>query len=604
MMKNLKKNFITTFIIGAVLLVCITVLINMTFDNINIGRFDLTADQVYKLSPSVGKILSQLEAPIEITYYVSSSEKMPTRWKNLERDVIDKLKELKLSSNGKLTYTVFDPSAEEEKEAYEEIKEKEKEEKDVIKKEETKKITRKKIAEQLYEKGVIPFGVQSTERDEFAVKRVYSSIVLSYLDRKEDVIEEVRPETFGTLEYEIMSRIYKLISNRKPKVGFYPSDPEIPPQHRQYYQQKPPDMYEYAVKLLKESGYDVTRTNIKKDDPVPEDIQTMVMMIDQPLNERQLYVIDKLVHNGVRVIISAQEYNYQISPSRENPGEFDLRGMSQRLNINTLSKNYGFDFDNKIFMDRNTAFIQVPVYKTRKVGFFQIREQRYEPVTKPVIIKINPENINSNLSISNKITDLFYMYGGRVLIHDEIIKENDLTYKTLFTSSNFSWTRESYGYAPLNVSPPASESILKRQPLGILVEGKFKAKYVDQNIPKWPAEPEEDEEEKKEDDEVEQPSEIIGDPKENKIIAIGCTNMFKSDILQSVNSHKALLLNCVDALTLGDDLINIRSKNIVARSIKTTSSVGKAVAKGFVVWFSPFVFVAIGIVLTIKRKRK
>ena len=211
-MKDLKKNFLTTFIVGAVLLASIAIVINMIFDNANFGRFDLTADQVYNISPSVGKILNDLEAPIDITYYVSSSEKMPTQWKNLERDVIDKLKELKMASNGKLDYTVFDPSAEEEKEAYEEEKASEAGQ-DFVTGQSEKRPTRKKIAERLYEKGVIPFGVQSTARDEFAIKRVYSSLVLSYLDRKEDVIAEVRPETFGNLEYEIMSRIYKLISN-------------------------------------------------------------------------------------------------------------------------------------------------------------------------------------------------------------------------------------------------------------------------------------------------------------------------------------------------------------------------------------------------------
>ncbi len=607
-MKDLKKHFITTFVIGAVLLAGIVIAVNMIFNNINIGRFDLTANRIYKLSPSVAKILSKLEAPIETTYYVSSSEKMPTQWKNLERDVIDKLKELKLASKGNLSYTVFDPSAEEEKEAYEEIKEKEKanqeDEKDFLKDEQKPKITRKKIAEQLYERGVIPFGVQSTERDELSVKRVYSSIVISYLDRKEDVIEEVRPETFGNLEYEIMSRIYKLVSNKRPKIGFYPGQPEIPPQYRQFYQQQPPpDQYTFAEKLLKESGYDVTRTNIKKDDPIPEDIQTMVMMIDQPLNERQLYEIDKLIHKGVRVVMAAQQYNYQISPSRGEPGQFDLRGMPSRLNINTLAKNYGFEFDDKVFMDKSTAFIQVPVYQTRRMGMFQIREQRYEPVTKPVIIKVNAENINSNLSISNKITELFYMYGNRILVHEEIMKENNIRFETLFTSSNFSWTREGYGYGNIDVSPPSSEDVLRYQPLGILVEGKFKPKYVDQNIPKWSKEPGATSEDEEKEEEPELPSEIVGDPKENKMLVMGCSNMFKNDILQSVNSHMALLLNCVDALTLGDELINIRSKNIVARRIKATSGMGKALSKAFVVWFPPLVFLALGIFVTIKRKR-
>jgi len=563
-MKNLKKEFLTKFIIGAVLLSGIVIVFNMIWNNLQIGRFDLTADQVYKLSPSVKKILTNLDAPIDLTYYVSSSEKMPTQWKNLERDVIDKLKEIKLASNGMLNYTVFDPSAEEEKEAYEESKGQDEE--DVF--QSKPKITRKKIAERLYEKGVIPFGVQSTERDEFAVKRVYSSIVLSYLDRKEDV--------------------------------FYPSQPEIPPQQRQYNRQgPPPDMYEFAAKLLRENGYDVTRTNIKEDDPIPKDIQTMVLMIDQPLSERQMYEIDKLVHQGVRIIIGGQQNNYQISPSR-TPGEFDLRGMPSRLNINTLTKNYGFEFDDKMFMDQSAAYIQVPTYQTRKMGMFQIQQQRMEPVTKPVLIRVNAGNINSKLSISNKIREIFYIYGGRLLVHDNILKDSQLTSNTLFTSSNVSWTRSGYGYGAVDVSPPPQENILRYQPLSIFIKGKFKPMYADQNIPKWPAEPGKDTESFEEE---EMPSEIVGDSKENMIIAFGCTNIFKSDVLQSVSSHNALLLNSVDALTLGEELINIRSKNIVARRLKDTSSVEKAIVKAVVVWVVPVLFVALGFYLNIRRRK-
>ncbi|MBD3289678.1 hypothetical protein GF337_12805 [candidate division KSB1 bacterium] len=592
-MKDMKQHFIKTFIIGAVLLTACIILVNMIFDNLNFGRFDLTAGQVYKLSPSVEKILSQLDAPIDITYYVSSSEKMPTKWKNLERDVIDKLEELKLASNGRLDYTVFDPSAEEEKEAFEEQQAEE----------EGKELNRKKIAERLYEKGVIPFGVQSTERDEFAIKRIYSSIVLSYLDRKEDIIEEVRPEMFGSLEYEIMSRIYKLISNKKPKIGFYPSQPETPPQYRQYFQQQtPPDMYTAAVQLLENSGYDVTRTNIKEDDPVPDDIETMVVMIDQPLQERQLFEIDRLVHNGVDVIIGAQNYNFQIMPSRSGtPGTFDVQAMPTRVNINQLVKNYGFEIDTKIFMDRSSAYIQVPAFRTRNMGMFQIQEQRYEPVTKPVIIKINPENINDQVSISNKITELFYLYGSKLNIYDEIIEKDTLSSKVLFTSSKNSWTRESFGYRPVDTSEPGSDAFLGNEPLGVLVEGKFTSAYKDAEVPEWQATgPNGNEEET----EVETAEKITGPAKEARIIAFGSSNLFKNDVLNSLMSHKALLLNSVDALTLGDDLINIRSKNIVARRIQETSPVGKALSKAFVVWFPPLVFVALGIYLTIRRKKK
>jgi len=275
--------------------------------------------------------------------------------------------------------------------------------------------------------------------------------------------------------------------------------------------------------------------------------------------------------------------------------------MPSRININSLTQNYGFEIDDKIFMDRSAAYIQVPAFRTRSMGIFQIQEQRYEPVSKPVIIKVNAENINSDVSISNKITELFYLYGSKMNILDEIVKKDTLKVTPLFTSSRHSWERESFGYRPVDTAEPAEEDFLKNQPLGILAEGKFQAVYIDKDAPKWTVEPGESE---SEETTTEEDEKIEGKPRLTKIIAYGSSNIFKNDVLESVVSHKALLLNSVDALTLGDDLINIRSKNIVARRIKETSSFGKALAKGFVVWFPPIVFIAVGIFLTVRRKVK
>lgn len=599
-MKDLKKNFITTFVIGAVLLAMIIILVNMIFDNINFGRFDFTSGQIYSISPATENILASLEAPIDITYYVSSSEKMPTKWKNLERDVIDILKELKFASKGKLDYTVFDPSVEEEKEALEEARAEDDESAAAAKKEEA---TKKKIAQRLYEKGVIPFGVQSTDRDEFAVKRVYSSLVLSYLDRKEDVIPEVRPETFGSLEYEIMSRIFKLISNKRPKVAFYPSKPEIPPYMRQQYmmrQQQPPDFYELPVQFLKEAGYDVVRTNIKKDEPIPDDITTLIVMVDQPINPRQQYEIEKAVHRGVNLVLAAQNYNFNISAT-STPNEFRVIPQNSRLNVNNMTRNWGFEIDTKIFMDRNAGFIQVPVYQTRNMGMFQVKEQRFEPVKKPVVIQVAPTNINSEVSISNKIRELFYLYGSKLNLIDDVLESDKVTEKEiLFTSSEHSWTRDTHGYGPVNTEEPSEEAMLRYQPLGIYLEGKFPSSFVGQPKPDWPKDPTAGEENAAAPDTA---REALGEAKPAKIIAMGSSNLFKSQVLRNISSHRALLQNSVDALSLGEDLIKIRSKNISARRIRPTTMTEKFWAKVFVIWFMPLVFVVLGIYLALTRSK-
>ena len=40
-MKNLKKEFLTTFVVGAALLCGIVIVLNMVFHNLNLGRLDL-----------------------------------------------------------------------------------------------------------------------------------------------------------------------------------------------------------------------------------------------------------------------------------------------------------------------------------------------------------------------------------------------------------------------------------------------------------------------------------------------------------------------------------------------------------------------------------
>ena len=100
------------------------------------------------------------------------------------------------------------------------------------------------------------------------------------------------------------------------------------------------------------------------------------------------------------------------------------------------------------------------------------------------------------------------------------------------------------------------------------------------------------------------PSPLKADPVDNKMIVFGATKIFQSDVLQSVSSHKALLVNSVDALTLGDELINIRSKSVRVRRIRETSTVGKALAKGFTVWLVPIGLVALGLYLNVRRRQR
>ena len=77
----------------------------------------MTEDRIYTLSPATKKILRDLDVPVQVKLYITPSEKMPTEMRYLERDMLDKLNEMSLSSGGNLdvraihmeTANVIDP---------------------------------------------------------------------------------------------------------------------------------------------------------------------------------------------------------------------------------------------------------------------------------------------------------------------------------------------------------------------------------------------------------------------------------------------------------------------------------------------------------------
>jgi len=88
-----------------------------------------------------------------------------------------------------------------------------------------------------------------------------------------------------------------------------------------------------------------------------------------------------------------------------------------------------------------------------------------------------------------------------------------------------------------------------------MLQGQFSNTFAGANIPDWP------------DAAGENKTEVKLEPKPGKLILIGCAKMF-SDQLISGPGNLSLFANIVDSSTLGDDLIQIRSKAFVSRDIK------------------------------------
>ena len=93
---------------------------------------------------------------MQVKLFITPEAKLPTEWKDLERDVTEQLRNFEQVSDGMLQFTVYNPQDDEE------------------------------MQKSLVAKGIQPFQVQSIEKDEMGIKLIWSALTIAYKDKPED----------------------------------------------------------------------------------------------------------------------------------------------------------------------------------------------------------------------------------------------------------------------------------------------------------------------------------------------------------------------------------------------------------------------------------
>lgn len=203
-MVNRRRNFTLHFYLMAVLVMVALGSVNYLGTEYR-ARLDLTEDNRFTLSEGTERLFEKLTEPVTVTYFVDAEP--PAKRINLERDVVDKLDELAVSSGGKLQYGV-------ERIANENLA---------------------KRREELEELGVRPtLDVLTTGTDERAEMRgiqgYYSSIVIRYGTSEPrsingvvnlvDPADEDREHRVDTLEFDIAYAVLTMRNiTQRPSFG-------------------------------------------------------------------------------------------------------------------------------------------------------------------------------------------------------------------------------------------------------------------------------------------------------------------------------------------------------------------------------------------------
>ena len=533
-MASRKASYSTGLAVGAVLLLGIAVFLNKTISNVGVGRFDLTEDKIYTVSDSAKNIMAALDVPVQVSYYVTPKDDMPSGLKSLQQDVVDKLSELSIASGGRLEYKVVDPNETEE------------------------------LAETLAKKGVRPFQVQSVDRDELAVKLVYSAIGIAYKDKPDAVLPQILPESLSNFEYELLSNVLRITRESAPIVAIYSTTEAVDPQMMQLYmqmgQQPPPpaDNFTGVPEILRGEGYDIRPVQLTADNAIPDDTETLIVLAPRDLNERQRYEIGAFLRKGGNVIIGAQALTFDYNPSQR--GGFDFSARPQTLTINDLLTEYGVRIDDRPLMDTQVATLAIP----RTVTVAGLRLQTSEPVQAPMQIRILGDGLNKDVPFAAGVPEMLYLWGTQLILDDERLAANELTATPILEGSDNTWVvgRSSGLLTGADMDPDANDPIA-RPLLGVMLEGTFPDPYAEAGVPAWPG--------------AESDSTYVaesGVPDEDvqpgRLIVTGCAKLFEDMLLQQ-QGHSLFVLNAVDAVTLGDELIALRSRSFERRTLEDAS---------------------------------
>ena len=543
-----------TFVLAVALSLGIGLMANWLLAGQSLGRFDLTQDKIYTLSDASIKILRHLRTPVQVNLYITPKEKMPTEMQRLEQDILDKLNEMRLASNGQLlpkaihmeAMAVLQPPGNAS----------------------AGKAVAEGVEKRLLDKGVRPFSVQALREDEVVNKLVYAALGIAYKDKDEEIGPRVLPDDLDTLEYRLINTLYKLSRDVPPVISMVaPKDPlNIPPYMRQLYMQmgrplpQTEDPYETLERLLRLEKYDVRRVELAPHSGLPAGTSTVLVVNPQNLSERQRWELNRALYEGKSVFLALQQYRWNYSVVQK---AVSISKDDQKPDVNPWLSQYGIELDPTILMDVNHQSLTV----RESDNLMSALLGSGMTLNLPLHMMISQDTMNRKVSITSNLSPLFYLWGSALKLQPEVLTRHQLEYTVLFSTTPRAWTvAPEVPLTAADLQPPTHG---QQRPLAVLVRGQFPDGYAGTERPPWPA-PQSPPGMPPTPSPQEEAPAAASTPAPGKLLVVGNAQMFHRNFLSGGNLD--FFLNSIDALTLGDDIINVRSKKQINRTISRPSA--------------------------------
>ena len=282
--------------VPGVLLLTILLLLN-SISTSRFFRIDLTDNNMFSLSTSSKSVIKEVDDLLTMKVYFSND--LPGEYANNRRYLQDILEEYVAISKGNIKFE-FAPQD--------------------------------KLEEEAQKSGIMPLQLQVIENDKVEVKRVLMGMAILFEDNKE--VLPVIQTTTG-LEYEITTKIKKLVETNKPSIAIA----QFEGQNEQY----------QSIQNVLRQRYDVRI--LKLEESIPLDISAILIGgISDSLNTEEKNNLSQFMDRGGNLFVSQNRVKTNLQIQQAVPIQSDIFDFLQK---------YGFTVEENLVTDKICGRVNV-----------------------------------------------------------------------------------------------------------------------------------------------------------------------------------------------------------------------------------------------------
>jgi gliding-associated putative ABC transporter substrate-binding component GldG len=528
-------------------------------------RLDLTEEKRYTMSPATKQLLSNLKQPVTVTVYLTGD--FPPAFRRLEQAVRETLTEMQVYGGSNLNFVFIDPSGGGTEAA------------------------RNQFYTTLLKKGLKPTNLGANENGKRVEKIIFPWAVVEAGAKSRNVLllrgsqvapaEERLNQSIEGLEYELASTIRQVAppGGARRRLGVITGHGELS------------NVEMGDILTSWQQNYDVFRVNLNQVKDLRGNLDAVVIAKPtQPYSEVEKFRLDQFITHGGRAMFFVDALRVDLDSVSRNGVAL---ATPYNLNLDDLLFRYGVRLNPNLLLDLNCG--QIPLV-TGVTG----NKPKIEPLPwqlYPLINRFSPNPITRNLDA------VYLKFAGNI----DTVKAVGVRKTLLMSTSRY--TRRLPAPVPINFNDARLEPSQKLykdsyQPVGYLLEGKFRSLFANRAIPGTMSY-------QADQNPNAQPSKLLVisdgdflrndvDPKTGRPFRLGFDRLANTEF-----ANRELILNATDYLLDETGLIAVRGKQITLRPLDKVQLAENRRSWQFLNLGAPLVLLAIfGVVRAWWRKRR